>query len=284
MNRLFLGVVFVALACSNVRLLADEYGTADEAYAAGAKLHRAQDYAASQVPFEAALKLAPDDEYKLKVYQALVPAYRLLPEIDKMLVAGEFIIRHSPQKAARSLNSSSLASFLFQRGKLDVAIERYEARLKDDPKDLAALGVLSVIYLRLQRNAERSEPIADSLNAVNREVAQRLAMKHEQAALAAPQLCAWYLKEAAVAWLEAEQPDKALAAAKKSAASPPEQRSEILTHFWHAALGDVFLQTGEPNLAIPQLEAAIANTNVEGYRGACQLKLEQARAASANQQ
>jgi hypothetical protein len=48
---------------------------------------RRGDYPAAVAPLEAALKLAKDDGQRMKAYQALVPAYQLLPEIDKLLAA-----------------------------------------------------------------------------------------------------------------------------------------------------------------------------------------------------
>lgn len=44
----------------------------------------------------------------------------------------------------------------------------------------------------------------------------------------------------------------------------PEKRGDLLLHFWHRALGHVFLDTGEPVLAIEHLEAAIKTTKIDG--------------------
>src|SRR5688572_4335497 len=67
-----------------------QYQTADEAWRAGTKQLAARNYAASQEPLEAALRLAPDDAFRLKVYEALMPAYRQLPEPDKFIEACDF--------------------------------------------------------------------------------------------------------------------------------------------------------------------------------------------------
>src|SRR5262245_50884361 len=98
---------------------AADYKTADEAMRAAAPLFNDRKFAASREPLEAALRLAPDDAFRVKVYGYLMSAYRELPEPDKMVEAAEFVIAHSDQRAKRSNESSSLASFLFQRGKLD---------------------------------------------------------------------------------------------------------------------------------------------------------------------
>ncbi len=68
----------------------------------------------------------------------------------------------------------------------------------------------------------------------------------------------------AAAWLLLGQKDHALAAAKKSAESPPEQRNDLLAHFWHRNLAEVFLATGQAKLAIPHYEQAIQKTNIQG--------------------
>src|SRR5438874_11014102 len=111
----------------------EKYTDFNDAYAVAARLVRKGDYPAAVAPLEAALMLAKDDADRKKAYEALVPAYRLQPEIDKMLVAQEFIIRHTDRRAGRSIAAREVASFLLTRGKLDAAIERYDAQLKKDP-------------------------------------------------------------------------------------------------------------------------------------------------------
>lgn len=78
-------------------------------------------------------------------------------------------------------------------------------------------------------------------------------------------LAAWHWKEAAQAWIKAKDKPRALEAAKAAAAADPALRGEQLLHFCHRALGQVFLETGEPTLAIEHLEAAIKSTTNEGY-------------------
>src|SRR5262245_33218278 len=84
----------------------------------GAQLVNDKKYAEAQAPLETALKAAANDEERMRVYTALVPVYRQLPEIDKFLEAREFVIRHTDRKAGRSLAANDVASFLFQRGKI----------------------------------------------------------------------------------------------------------------------------------------------------------------------
>ena len=259
----------------------EQYKNYSQAYSAGLKLVREKNLAAAQAPLEAALKLATEDEQRLHAYEVLVQVYRQLPEIDKMLEAQEYIIPHTERRSGRANAARDLASFLHQRGKTDEAIARYDARLQKDPKDIVGLQVLTIIYTRLERDDELAAKYELRLDQANREIATRLAERLEMDAAAAPQTAAFTLKDAAAAWLEAGDKPKALAAAKKSAASPPESRSEILAYYWRDGLGDVFLATGEPALAIPQFEAAIDATNLGPQKQATEKKLAEAKAAAA---
>jgi tetratricopeptide (TPR) repeat protein len=261
----------------------EKYKDFSDAYRQGTKLVRDKQLAAAQEPLEAALKLASDDTERMQAYEALLPVYRQLPEIDKMLEAREFYIAHSERRAGRSVAARDLASFLHQRGKIDVAIARYDVRLQKDPKDIIALSVLATVYSRVKRDDELGPKYTQRLDEANREIATRLAQRLEKDAEAAPQTAAFLLKDAATAWLEADDKPKALAAAKKSAASPPESRSDLLIYYWRDGLGDVFLATGEPALAIPHFEAAIAATSIAGQKTASEKKLADAKAAAAKQ-
>src|SRR5262249_49491428 len=52
---------------------------AEAAYAEGVRHVNAREYKEAIGPLERALSLAPDNAYRVKVYRALVPAYRTLP-------------------------------------------------------------------------------------------------------------------------------------------------------------------------------------------------------------
>src|SRR5262245_34333504 len=120
--RTSVSLLLLGIALSLSVSAQEKYKDFDDAFSAGARHVRAGRHAEAMEPLEAALKLAKDDEQRLKAYQALVPAYRQLPEIDKMLAAQEFVIRHTERRAGRSLAAGDVASFLFQRGKLDAGI------------------------------------------------------------------------------------------------------------------------------------------------------------------
>jgi hypothetical protein len=254
-TSLLVGLVSVLMAGPSP---AADYKTADEALAAAAPLVRAKNYAASREPLEAALRLAPDDAFRLKVYEYLQPAYRELPESDKMVEAAEFIISHADQKAKRSLECRSLVSFLFQRGKLDEAVAKYEARLKERSDDIVALGVLNATYSQVRRDKkERAAAVAATLAIVDKQLAAQRAERLERGAGADPAAAAHQYKDAALAWLEASDTPRALAAAKKSKAGPPEDRSGILKYYWHKGLGDVFAAADQPADAKAEYEAAL---------------------------
>jgi RNA polymerase sigma factor (sigma-70 family) len=264
----------------------DKYTNADEAYAIGAALYNSRNYAGSRDPFEAALKLAPDDKYRIKVYRALMGAYRQLPEIDKFVEAADFIISKSESAAERSLTRTDLLSFVHQRGKTNDLAKRYEAVLKKDEKSVTALFILSELYADLKRDPKRSAELlerlakvsADSGEELNVPASAKLAQQYvkqgkfkegaslfEKIAPLDAKLAAWHWKEAAQAWIKAKDKKKALAAAKSAVAAGPESRGDLLLHFWHRALGQVFVETGEPGMAIEHFEAAIKSTTIDGY-------------------
>ena len=237
--------------------IAAEYKTFSEAFSQGNKLLRDMQYAASQEPLEAALKLATDDDQRKNTYQALTRAYRLLPEPDKMLEAQDFIIRHTDKHAGRSNAARDVVSFLHQRGKLDAGVERYEAQLKKNPDDPAAVTILAEIHARHRKDSKLAATYKERREKLDRELAEQLAARLEKEAEAEPETASWNLKDAAHAWLEAGDKDKALAAAKRSAAAQPERRSPILSFYWHEGLGQAFQQAGDPKSAILQYELAI---------------------------
>src|SRR5262245_28986077 len=158
----------------------ERYKDFDDAFIAGARLVRRGDNAAAMAPLEAALTLAKGDSQRMKAYEALVPGYRQLPEIDKMFAAQEFIIRRTDRKAGRSLAARDVASFLFQRGKLNDGIERYDAQLKQNPKDPAALTILAMIFTQAKRNDPRGPELKKQLDDLDRDLTGQLAERLEK--------------------------------------------------------------------------------------------------------
>lgn len=263
-----------------------QFQSADEAWRVGVAYYNSRNYAASQEPFEAALKLAPDDKFRLKVYDALIPAYRTLPNLKKLYQACEFVIEHSDQATKQSMTRRSLIGFTFQRGKIDELISRHEKRLKKNERNRTSLYILAEIYSQAKRDPQKAITYTERLaklednqgGPVNVQQTASLAQQYmrakqyqkaaelyEKIAPLDDALAAWHWKEAASAWLRQDEKQKAIVAAKKAHESAPEKRSELLTHFWHKALADVFLETNEAKLAIEHYKKAIKTTKIEGY-------------------
>ncbi|MBC8868446.1 MAG: hypothetical protein H8E44_03470 [Planctomycetes bacterium] len=281
-----------AEATSDTKSRDSKYRSAEEAWRAGI----AGNSAARRKAFEAALRLASDDAFKIRIYEALRPTYRRLSGVDKMVEACEFIIRHTDSDAKRSLTRRDLVSFMYQRGKLDRLVSRHEGVLKEDSNDRTSLYILSEVYDRARPNPKRAAELLQRMmdlepdKPLDVSTTAKLAMQlvrqkkysesaelYEKIAPLDENLAAWHWKEAASAWLKQGANDKALAAAKKATASTPEKRSKLLIHFWHRHLGEVFLATGEFKLAASHLEHAIENTDIEGYLRDCRGLLAEAR-------
>ena len=271
-----------------------KYKDAEEAYRAGI----GRDLAKSRPALEEALRLAPNDNFKIKVYRALTPVYRSLPEIDKMVEALEFIIANSESAAERSLTRSDLLSFVHQRGKVKELASRQEDRLKKMPNDMTALYLLAELYDRWLPNAKRGIEVNERLGAILKKeegkldvrTASQLARQYVQAGKLkegaelyekiAPldtRQSARHWLDAAQAWLKAKEKDKALAAAKTSVGGKPESHSELLIYFWHMGLADVFVKTGETKLAVEQYEKALAHADSEYSRRDCLGRLAELR-------
>ena len=301
--RIVLALV-VAIAATATEAVSQDgkYKTFEDAYNTGVRAINGGNLAVAREPLEAAFKLAKTDRDKLAVNKALLIPYRELQEIEPMQRAAEYIIANSEQPAERSLTRGSVLAFVHKRGKMDDAIAAYETRLKKSPDDVTVLYLLTEAYATYAKNPARSAELGEKLAAVEKKLGKKLdvsgqaqlaqqyvksgklkegAELYEKIAPLDAKTEAWHYKEAATTWLTAKDKEKALAAAKKSAAAAtPEKRSDILTYFWHRALGDVFLDTGEPNEAIAHYKQAIAVTKIEGYAKDTRAKLAQAEAAA----
>ena len=301
----FLAASFVEAAGGRA-LAEEEYRSAAEAFRVGAAFHRSRNYVRAQAPLEIALKLAEkeklDDAFKANVHRALLAPYSRQKEAEPMLTTVEFLLEHPRSPAESSLVRRGLLGWAREYDHVETLVKRYEDRLKQDQEDRTALFILSELYVRLKRNPERSAELISQLAKVEqasgraadpRQMAQ-LAAQHvrarkykegaelfEQVAAADEKLAAWHWKEAAAAWLKAGDKAKALAAARKSAASTEEKRSELLAYFWRRGLGDVFLDAGEPALAVPHLEKALELTKIDGYRKSTAEKLQEAKVKAA---
>jgi len=273
-------LVFVALSIQTA-LGEETYRSAREAYGVGAKLLSSKQFAASQAPFEAALKLMPDLRMQLSVHESLFTVYRETKQPDGAIASAEFLIRNTERKAGRSVHSARLAAFILAQGLTESHIARYEALLRQKPEDLAALGVLSQIYSRGRyKDSARHAAVTANLGFVERGIAKTLAEKLQADAEAKPKEAAFLLKDAAQVWLEAGDKKLALATAKNSLSAPPETRTAVLVYQWHIGLGDVFAECGEQETAIKEYEAAMAVSPSAALKKPVQKKIDAVNAAA----
>ncbi len=229
-------------------------------------------------PLNAAFKSAQDDGTKMRAAEGLMRANRETADFEGYLDAADYVITHNDRKAGRSVNASHVNALIHFTGKTDEAIKRYEKKLSEDPSDLAALNVLAEVYSHSDRsNKTRAQELNDKLSVVNKEIATKHAKRLEAEAADDADLTVWLLKDAAQFWLEASEPASALVAAKASTAAPPEARSQILTYQYHEALGDIFLQTAEPRMALEQFEAAVKAAPEGILKTNAEKKVEEAR-------
>lgn len=256
----------------------DKYPSANAAVADAVKFMEKRDYKSAQAPLEAALELAPDDAYRLRIYNNLMACYRLLPETDKMVEACEFTINKTKENSERSLTARSLTSFMFQRGKLDETRKTYEDRLAKDADSLVALAMLAAIHQVNFNDRNHAAVYRARLDKVERKRSGSLAEDEEQLAETDAGQATGHWKQAAVYWNRAGEPAKALQAAKQAEATGPEKRGELLLHYWHAQLGDVYLSANSPQDAIRHFEKAIETTKIAGYKKDCEKKLAEAKA------
>ena len=140
-----------------------KYASAQEALAVASGYLSLKEYAKSREPLEEALKLAPDDQYRIRIYRALIPAYTIASDWKPKVEALEFIIRNSEQDAERSLARTEMMGFIRQRGKTKELVKRYEQQLKDDPSDESTLYILTEVYSRLTDEPQKAASILERL-------------------------------------------------------------------------------------------------------------------------
>ena len=241
----------------------EEYKSADAAITAGALKIRARKFNEAIEPLEKALAMTPAEDRKKRcdIYETLLIAYRELPEIDKYQEAAEYIQRNSESRPGRSIVARSYTAFLHQRGKTDWAVKHYDEVLKKDPRDPAALVVLSVfLSVRQGEERQRGEELKAELEKLNNERSAKKAAELEAVADDDSKRAASAWKDVARAWLEADDQAKAKAALEKARRAPPEARSQQLTRMWHEGMGDNFAKLGDKQAAVAEYEAALKLT------------------------
>jgi tetratricopeptide (TPR) repeat protein len=249
---------------------------AEAAYSEGVKHVTAREFKEAIEPLERALALAPDDSYRVKAYRVLARVYRTLPGPEKMAQACEFLLRHSDQLTERRTTAASLAAFYSQRGLADAQLKRYSEMYDKDNDDYAALAMTSELAKVTRAEKATAEAYRDRHMKAERMLAGTMAAAQEELAGKEKAQEAWCWKEAAVLWVAAGDRPRALAAAAKAEAAGPEKR-DLLTHFWHAQLGDVYADGGKYAEAVKHFEKALEATTIKGYQDTCRLKIEDAK-------
>ena len=293
-----------------------KFRSAEEAYRVGVAFYNSKNYEAARAPLEAALQMTGDNELRLKIYEALLPAYRAIPEFEPFQTASEFIITHSQRHAQRSLTRRAFLSFAFNRGQMDNLIKRYEGRLAEDRNDKTAIYLLSEIYSATHKNPRRAIELMEQLAKLEaaqqkpadgqKTTAEDLVMSakmarekgylarqyveakqyrkaaetYEEIAPLDPTTRAWNLKEAAAAWLKDGNKEQALRLALKADQGPPEARNDQLAHFFHRNLADVLMAVGRADLAVRHYRVALEKTNIETYVRDTKASLQQAQEAA----
>ncbi|MCA9156332.1 MAG: M48 family metalloprotease, partial [Planctomycetales bacterium] len=142
------------------------YKDAEEALRIGFARYSSRKYDEAREPLEAALKLADNDAFRLRIYQALKASYRRIPDSEPMLRALDFTLRHATTEAKRSITRTELIAFAYQRGLADVVVERYEAALAENGEDQIALFVLADAYERLKDDPAKASEMTRRLLAL----------------------------------------------------------------------------------------------------------------------
>lgn len=293
-----------------------EFATAEEAFRVGAAHYNSRNFKASRAPLEAAVRLAKDEKLKLKAYQALLSVYRQIPEFEPFQTAAEYIIQNSPQSAERSLTRRALVTFAINRGQVDNLIERYEGMVAKDKNNYLAVSMLADLYTDGNRNPQRAIELLKQLEKLEAKKSptsasdkdsdanktkiamekaklaqqyvqarefRKAAKLYEEIAPLDPKTQAWNLKEAASAYLKDGNKKDAARLAAEADAAPPESRNDLLVHFYHRNLGDIFMQLGQPKKAVPHFEIALTKTDIDGYIKDTQASLDEAKAKTAKQ-
>lgn len=278
----WLGILFVSLAV--VRSAeAQRSPKADAAFAEGAKHLRAREFDKARGPLETALAEAPDVKYKLRVYNALMQVYRTLSEPDQMIEACEFTVKEGEVLAERSLTASALASFLYQRGKVDSYFKSYSERAAKDPDDYMAMAILPQLGRGMNLASAEVKKLQEQFQSAEKRAAIGFAQGREKQAAASDADKSWLYHEAAAYWSKAAEHKQAVEAARKAEHSGP-LKWDFQNYYWHDHLGDVYLAAGEYDAAAQHFAKAIEATTIEGSKKSGEKKLAEAKLKLAEKQ
>ncbi len=291
--RLAALVAILTVTSAAGTVVAQTISTPQEGLTVGSSFLRLRQYEKARAPLEQALRLASDDKMKARVNEMLLPVYYHAGETDKVISSLDVVMSNTESEVRRSNLRSAFIDYMKGSGKTEEVKNRYEARINANPNDQPAAEILVEIYTKLQPNAKRAGMLLDQITKSLKEskgdnyLTDQLANQYvkagrakegaamfEQLAANTPDKAEELYKSAAESWLKAGDKAKALAAAKAADNSAPVEGLEV---YRHRALGDVYLKCGQPALAIPHYEKAIAVDTV-GYAKDIKKSLAQAKA------
>jgi tetratricopeptide (TPR) repeat protein len=295
------GVMWAALVLMAGSAAAQELKFNDyrSAMSAAAGLYNSGNLAASRPAFEAAVEMARNDSEKKRALEPLVKVYAESGEYDRMFETAEQVVALETHKASVSMAVRKLLENCQRKNQLDAFKKRYEDQAAKEPDERLPLHMLSGYHSTVTRDFGKQAEYIEKLVALDTKEKQpadaelmadlafayRLAGENEKSATLyeataelSKDLQSWCHMEAAVAWQQAGNMDKALAAANKAHEAGPDAKAKQSLYRWHRSLGDVFLAGKQKEQAIKQLTAAQETAAIDAYKQQCAEAITKAQA------
>lgn len=291
-----MALVMMAGSAAAQELKFDDYRSA---LAAAAGLYSSGNLAASKPAFEAAVEMARNDLEKKRALEPLVKVYAEAGEYDKMFETAEQVVALETHKASVSMAVRNLLGNCQRKNQLEAFKKRYEEQATKKQDERLPVHMMSGYHNLVTRDFGKQAEYIEKLVALDSKekkpadpelmadlaFAYRLARQNEKAATLyeataelSKDLQSWCHMEAAVAWQQAGNMDKALAAANKAHEAGPDAKAKQSLYRWHRSLGDVFLAGKQKEQAIKQLTAAEENAPIDAYKKQCAEAITKAQA------
>jgi tetratricopeptide (TPR) repeat protein len=291
-----MALVLMAASAAAQDLKFDNYRSA---MSAAAGLYNSGNLTASKPAFEAALEMARNDFEKKRALEPLVKVYAETGEFDRMFETAEKVVTLETHKASVSMAVRNLLGNCQRKNQLDAFKKRYEEQAAKKQDERLPIHMLSGYHNLVTRDFGKQAEYIEKLVALDTKdskpadaelmadlaFAYRLARQNEKAATLyeataelSKDLQSWCHMEAAVAWQQAGNMDKALAAANKAHEAGPDAKAKQSLYRWHRSLGDVFLAGKQKEQAVKQLTAAGESAPIDAYKKQCADLLAQAQA------
>jgi hypothetical protein len=289
-------LVLMAASAAAQDLKFDNYRSA---MSAAAGLYNSGNLAASKPAFEAAVEMARNDFEKKRALEPLVKVYAETGEFDKMFNTAEQVVALETHKASVSMAVRNLLGNCQRKNQLEAFKKRYEEQAAKKQDERLPIHMLSGYHNLVTRDFGKQAEYLEKLVALDTKeskpadpelmadlaFAYRLDRQNEKAATLyeataelSKDLQSWCHMEAAVAWQQADNMDKALAAANKAHEAGPDAKAKQSLYRWHRSLGDVFLAGKQKVQAIKQLTSAEENAPIDAYKKQCAEAITKAQA------